>query len=149
MRQPSFFRLFSGSVGAVEEGDHLGALALACGVEGRGSGAGGDAVLQCPEDGNLIPASGLHIGEGIFLLRRRGGALGPVQEGDHLGAVADGGGAEGGGGQTVVMPFSTAQRTASVYQLPAATSVKGFFTFLGAGDPAARHRKVTTWARLQ
>ena len=48
-----------------------------------------------------------------------------------------------------VMPFSTAHSTAVSYQLPAFTSEKEWAVLLGAGEPAAFHRKVTAWARVQ
>ena len=48
-----------------------------------------------------------------------------------------------------VMPVSTAHRTAFSYQLPFCTSVKTLLLIFGSGHPAARQRKVTTWARLQ
>ena len=47
-----------------------------------------------------------------------------------------------------VTPFSTAHATALAYQVSAGTSVK-LLSALGSGEPAARHRKVTIWARVQ
>ena len=47
-----------------------------------------------------------------------------------------------------VMPFDTAQRTASLKYSPAATSLNGFL-LPAAGVPSARCRNVTTCARVQ
>ena len=43
------------------------------------------------------------------------------------------------------MPFSAAQTTASVYQVPAATS-ENPLSPPGSGSPARRYRMVTSWA---
>ena len=83
--------------GAVEEGDHLGAVADGVGAEGGGGQTGGDAVFHRPEDGPFIPGTLCHVGEGTAVRADGGLAHGPVQEGDHLRPVAVGGGAEMGG----------------------------------------------------
>ena len=51
-------------VGSVEEGDHLGSVAVGVGTELVGGDAGGDAVFQSPEDGLVEEVGGGHIGEG-------------------------------------------------------------------------------------
>ena len=88
------------SQGAVQEGDHLGAVAVGIDAELGGGNAVGHAVINGPVDGILVPGFSLHIGEAVGA-----GGLGLVQvapqEGDGLGAVGHAGGIEGGGGGTV------------------------------------------------
>ena len=85
-------------VGAVEEGDHLGAVAGSGGAELGGGEAGCDAILQCPEDGGIVEIGGLHISEGVVGGHGFGLTGGTPQEGDHLGTVAGAVGTEFGGG---------------------------------------------------
>ena len=75
-------------VGAVEEGDHLSAVAGGGGAEVGGIHTVGDAVLHSPEDGVIEEIGGFHIGEGIACGGGLGIFCGTVQEGDHLGALA-------------------------------------------------------------
>ena len=48
----------------------------------------------------------------------------------------------------LVIPCATAQATAGAYQAPGFTSEKAAVP-ADAGQPAARHRKVTIWPRVQ
>jgi len=49
----------------VQEGDHMGPEALTIGVEGGVGCAGGDAVLQGPQDGLIVVTAIGDIGEGV------------------------------------------------------------------------------------
>ena len=55
-----------GSVGTVQEGDHLGTVALGAGGEVVCVHAIGDAVLNGPQDGVVEVVASLHISEGIL-----------------------------------------------------------------------------------
>ena len=72
---------------AVQEGDDLGTGAGAVGVEGVGSGTGGDAVLQGPQGGVVVEGALLNVGEGVLDLVGRL-AVGTPQEADGLSAGA-------------------------------------------------------------
>ena len=51
--------------GAVEEGDHLGAVADGVGAEGGGGQTAGEAVFHRPEDRLIVEVRGLDIHKGI------------------------------------------------------------------------------------
>ena len=81
-------------VGAVEEGDDLGAVANGAYAEGSSIDAVGDAVLHRPEDWIDVEAALVHIGEGVLAGGGFWTAVGTPQEGDYLCSIAIGEGAE-------------------------------------------------------
>ena len=98
-------------VGAVQEGDDLGAVAGTADTELGGGDAVGDAVLDSPGNSGAVELARNHIGEG-HLCGGGGAAHGAPQEGDDLSAVAQAKGPKVSAVRPLVMPFSTAHRTA-------------------------------------
>ena len=86
---------------AIQEGDHLGAVADSGGAEGGGGQSGGNAVFHGPKHGLVVEFLLVDIGEGATGCADLGASHCAVEEGDYLGAVADGVGTEVGGVQTV------------------------------------------------